>query len=279
MSYNTSHMKLFDTPHAYNGIAAGVSLLIGCVALGGAFVTASSSADASGMQTASPAELIPASIPPFQWATISASTSISSLFAPSTRSISARSIADAIPPHGKLIAADLVDMKLYLYRDGTSTAVYPILTKGRPGSPYETPGGTYQILTRETDHFNKAEHVHMPYSMQFYGNYFIHGWPTYADGTPVSSTYSGGCIRLSTSDAALVYTFAARGTEVFVYDTGTGTSTPSIPLGAIPFPQVSASAYLVADIDSGDIYAAHDEHTQRPIASLTWRWLRPRSQA
>ena len=41
--------------------------------------------------------------------------------------------------------------------------------------------------------------------IQFDGNYFIHGWPYYPDGTSVAKGYSGGCIRLSTEDAEELY--------------------------------------------------------------------------
>ena len=185
------------------------------------------------------------------------------------RVINSLSIASAVPAEGKFIAADLVNMELYLYQDGVATATYPILTKGKPGTPYETPSGFYNVLTKEKNHFNYGEQVNMPYSMQFFGNYFIHGWPTYADGTPVASSYSGGCIRLSTDDAAKVYAFADRGTSVFVYDTGAATSAPPLMLSSMPLPAISAASYLVADVDTGDVYAEQNADVQRPIASVT----------
>jgi hypothetical protein len=191
------------------------------------------------------------------------------LVASPLRAISAVSIAQVVPAQGKFITADLVHMELTLYQDGTSTAQFPILTKGRPGTPYETPAGEYRVLTKEEDHYNRAEAVHMPYSMEFYGNYFIHGWPTYDDGTPVASTYSGGCIRLSTDDAAEVYAFAERGTGVFVYDTGAATSAPSLALAPAALPHISAASYLVADLDNGDVYAEQNANIERPIASVT----------
>lgn len=185
------------------------------------------------------------------------------------RELGALTIADVVPPTGKFIAADLTNMKLYLFQDGTTTAEFPILTKGKPGTPWETPSGVYTVLTKEVDHYNAVEQVHMPYSMEFYGNYFIHGWPTYDDGTPVASTYSGGCIRLSTTDAEKVYTFAGRGTGVFVYDNGATTSPSSIIMDNDLVPSISASAYLVADIDTGDVYAESAGQEQLSIASIT----------
>lgn len=201
----------------------------------------------------------------------SAPISLTSAFSTTTaeRVISRLAIADAVPREGRFIAADLTTMKLTLYQDGVVSAEYPILTKGRPGSPYETPAGFYTVLTKERDHLNNREGIYMPYSMQFYGNYFIHGWPYYTDGTPVASTYSGGCIRLSTADAARVYAFAERGTGIFVYDPAHTVAMPSLALDATPAPMVSAASYLVADIDTGDVFLEKDAREPRPIASLT----------
>jgi len=186
------------------------------------------------------------------------------------RIIDTLTIADAVPQNGKFIAADLENMKLTLYQDGVALTEYPILTKGRPGSPYETPAGFYSVLTKESNHLNSREVVYMPYSMQFYGNYFIHGWPYYTDGTPVASTYSGGCIRLSTANAKKVYAFAEKGTGVFVYDPIRATQTASLVLDSIPAPSVSAGSYLVADVDTGDVFLEQNaENPQQPISSVT----------
>lgn len=185
------------------------------------------------------------------------------------REIEALTIADAVPLEGKFIAADLAAMKLYLYEDGALAADYPILTKGRVGSPYETPAGFYEVLSKERNHYNRGAGVHMPYSMAFYGNYFIHGWPVYDDGRPVATSYSGGCIRLSTEDAAKVFAFAQRGTDIFVYDPRPAEHVPPVALADLPIPEISAAAYLVADLDTGDVYAERAAGTPRPIASVT----------
>jgi hypothetical protein len=120
------------------------------------------------------------------------------------------------PQEGRALVADLSGMTLTLYDQGVATATYPILSKGRKGTPWETPGGVYQVLSKEKTHFSSLGHVFMPWSMQFYGNFFIHGWPYDADGNDVPRGYSGGCIRLSTPDAEQVYAFAERGTSVIV---------------------------------------------------------------
>lgn len=185
------------------------------------------------------------------------------------RVISTLTVADVVPSEGRFIAADLEHMQLSLYEDGVIVTEYPILTKGRPGTPYETPAGFYTVLTKEVSHLNKRERVYMPYSMQFYGNYFIHGWPYYEDGTPVASTYSGGCIRLSTEDAEKVFAFAERGVRLFVYDPGSSKKQSSIVLGSVEKPAINAASYLVADIDTGDVLLEREAGTPRVIASVT----------
>ena len=187
----------------------------------------------------------------------------------SQRIINMLAITDAVPQTGKFIAADLVHMKLMLYQDGMLVAEYPILAKGTPGSPNETPSGFYTVLSKEQDHFNRGEQVHLPWSMQFYGNYFIHGWPYFVDGSLVDPDYSGGCIRLDTDDAKKVYAFSDKGTGIFVYDSIHTTLLSSLVLDTIPAPSVSASSYLVADIDTGDVFLEQNAKSSLPIASIT----------
>lgn len=185
------------------------------------------------------------------------------------RIINSLTIADAIPEEGKLIAADLVAMKIMLYENGQMVAEYPIQSKGRTGSPWETPSGMYAVQTKEVTHFSSIGHVYMPYSMQFYGNYFIHGWTHYPDGTPVSASFSGGCIKLLTEDAIEVFNFATIGTKVFVYDAKSTDDLKPLAIAHTLVPSINAHAYLVADIDTGDVYAEKNANVVRPIASIT----------
>lgn len=174
------------------------------------------------------------------------------------RTIRKLTIADVVPPQGKFIAADLVTMQLSLYQDGTMVEQYPIKTRGRPGTPWETPAGLYKIQNKEENHFSSIGKVYMPYSMQFYGNYFIHGWTYYPDGTPTPFTFSGGCIKLETENAEKVFRFADVGTQVFVYDSKQTTPPPSLLLSGSQPPFVKAASWLVADLDTGDVFAEHN---------------------
>lgn len=121
-------------------------------------------------------------------------TSSTSVTPYSNRILASLTISDVIPRSGKFIAADLQHMLLYLYQHGTLVTTYPIKTKSRSNTPWETPAGFYTVHTKEPLHFSSIGKVFMRYSMQFYGNYFIHGWPYYSSGKPVSTAFSGGCI-------------------------------------------------------------------------------------
>lgn len=183
--------------------------------------------------------------------------------------INTLAISDAVPPLGKFIAVDLTTMVLTLYQDGSATVKYPILAKGASGSPYETPAGFYTVLAKAQDHWSGEEQTHLPWSVQFYGNYFIHGWPSYDDGSPASTSYVGGDIRLSTDDAKSVYDFADMGTGIFVYDPIHTASLASLALDALPTPAVSAVSYIVADIDTGDVFLDQRAQDVLPAVSAT----------
>lgn len=173
----------------------------------------------------------------------------------------------------KYIAADLEKMELTLYASGSPMETVPILSKGRRGTPWETPTGTYEVQTKEANHFSSMGHVWMPYSLQVYGNYFIHGWPYESDGTPVPRGYSGGCIRLSTEDAKKVYEFASLGTPVYVKEDDQAieqsVSDDAIKIYPAPLPQASAASYLVVDMKTGAVLLEKNAQDTFPIASVT----------
>lgn len=174
--------------------------------------------------------------------------------------------AKLVGEKASFISANLTAMQLEVYQGGMLALTVPILAKGKVGSWWETPVGIYKIETKEKDHYSSFGHVHQPWSMEFQGNFFIHGWPYYDDGTPVATSYSGGCIRLSTDDAEKVFGLASKGMPVIVYKAPASGDDFSYRLKA---PPVSASGYLVADIDTGTVLASESSSQQAPIASIT----------
>lgn len=126
-------------------------------------------------------------------------------------------VAESSSPSYSLPKQVIVDLKagtLLLANGTTSSTLIPILTQGKPESYYETIGGRHLSDYKTRLHFSSIGHVYMPYSVHIFGNYFIHGVPYYPSGEEVSSAYSGGCIRLSTENAKLVYDFVERGTPI-----------------------------------------------------------------
>ncbi|MEK7142444.1 MAG: L,D-transpeptidase family protein [Patescibacteria group bacterium] len=175
--------------------------------------------------------------------------------------------------NGKSITADLDKMIIYLQENGNTVEELPILSKGKSGSPWETPVGKYAVAYKEEKHFSSIGKVWMPNSIQFFGNFFIHGWPYYADGTPVYEGYSGGCIRLSVSDSKKVYDFVENGTPIYVSKQSNSAAFGNESYNTLndnpQKPTLSSKNYLVADINTGDIILSKDESKQLPIASIT----------
>jgi hypothetical protein len=176
-----------------------------------------------------------------------------------------------LPDDDKAIVADLKNMTIDLYQNKVLIKSLPIVSIGKTGLPWETPRGQFRILTKEENHRSSITDVWMPYSMQFLGNYFIHGWPYYDDLTPVGLGYSGGCIRLETTDAEEVFSFAERGTPLVVTGNNLIGDTSGHYLARTKniFPQVTAESYLVADLDSGATIVKKNSQKIYPIASLT----------
>lgn len=164
------------------------------------------------------------------------------------------------------IEADLSKKILRVYDAGSVVKEVPIVAIGKKGSWWETPAGLYSIESKERNHFSSFGEVYQPWSMVFQGNFFIHGWPYYPDGTPVVSTYSGGCIRLSTKDAETVYGLVNRGMPVLVFaedfEKDSYVYSPKLP-------DVTASEYLAADLRNNYVFLNQNEKIRAPIASIT----------
>ncbi len=164
------------------------------------------------------------------------------------------------------LEADLSSMRLRVYEAGAVVKEVPIKTKGKEGSWWETPAGLYRIESREKSHFSSFGKVYQPWSMAFQGNFFIHGWPYYPDGTPVASSYSGGCIRLADEDAKAVYDLVKVGTPILVYEKDFGKDAFRYAAGT---PIVTARNYLAADLSNNFLFAERSSREVVPVASIT----------
>jgi len=154
---------------------------------------------------------------------------------------------------GKFIDINLEKMRMTLFEDGKAVKSYPLAAKGNP-KVAPTREGVFTVLSKEPRHFALREHLWMPWSMQFSGDYFIHGWPYWPDGVPLKSTYSAGCVRLQTPDAREVFNWADKGTAVAVH------STPAYLL----FPEASVQdGDLVREIGDYRVYVVKKAGAKR----------------
>jgi len=164
------------------------------------------------------------------------------------------------------IEANLSDMIIRVYSKGALAYEAPILAKGREGSWWETPAGIYQVDMKIRNHFSRLANVHLPWSLPFHGNFFIHGWPYYPGGTPVATEFSGGCIRLSNESARRVYNLARVGMPIIVFEESFVRDDfvyrPNLP-------DLSANAYLVADLRNNYILLEYNRDEVLPVASIT----------
>ena len=179
-----------------------------------------------------------------------------------------------VPPEsGKTIRINLETMELSMYEDGALVETLPVISKGKPGSYWQTPGGEYRVLSKNENFYSQIGHVYMPYSMQIFGNYFLHGWPVYENGKPVPAGYSGGCIRLNTADAERVYRWADTKTHISILSDRESVPEKVVDAYYIQDPQaplsITAQSYLVGDLESGDIILGKNTTEVRAIASIT----------
>ncbi len=176
---------------------------------------------------------------------------------------------------GHYVLVHLDTMRLELRDGATILDTITMVSRGKPGSYYETIAGSYTNDYKELSHFSSIGHVYMPYSMHIFGNYFIHGIPYYADGTKVSSTYSGGCIRLADEDAKRVYDFIQRGTPIIITN-GNETDFNPTATTTLTIESLDMTQLMVATISLEVVTQDNEIFDTDHIATTTRRKLIPR---
>ncbi len=170
------------------------------------------------------------------------------------------------------IKLNLEDMELTLFRLGLPERTFSIQSKGKEGSWWETATGLYSVGAKAVNHFSYVSQVWMPYAVQFYGNFFVHGWPYFSSGLPLGPGSSGGCVRLRTEDARVVFEFAEAGMPVLVFDEKkTKFIYPALKAKKeeISVPDTTAESVLVADLSTGEILLNKSADIVFPVGTLT----------
>ncbi|KKS84265.1 MAG: hypothetical protein UV60_C0024G0001 [Parcubacteria group bacterium GW2011_GWA2_43_11] len=170
-----------------------------------------------------------------------------------------------IAERANFIEANLTSMQIHAYKDGQLLFTVPIKSKGKEGSWWETPSGLYRAEGKEENHFSSFGHVYMPWSVPFQGNFFIHGWPYYPDGSPVKEGYSGGCIRLEDTYAKQVFEHIKVGMPILVFEEDIKNAFSY----ALQAPQVEAKSYLVADLGNNFVLVSSDTEVESNTTLLS----------
>ncbi len=132
---------------------------------------------------------------------------------------------------------------LSLMEYGTSVMEIPFTKQGR----IPTGLAMAHVISTEGDIFSQV--------------YF----PGCSVSAPLPSNTQTPCITVSPEAIEHIVGFVGDGTPVFVIaEKGVAGTTPNTPL-----PRVSARAFIVADVETGDVYAEKDAATPRPIASIS----------
>ncbi|MDI6602646.1 MAG: L,D-transpeptidase family protein [Patescibacteria group bacterium] len=159
---------------------------------------------------------------------------------------------------------DLKEMKLTLYKEGEMVKSFPVKGKGADWFLGKTPPGVYYAGYKSRLQFSSVALVWMPYAIQFYGNYFIHGVPYDRRGRLLISSVSGGCIRLTTQDVTEVFNFTKKGMPILIFDEED--RPPLLALNPtskeLSPPETQAQFLLVADLDTGEIILNKEGHSE-----------------
>ncbi|NCO15443.1 hypothetical protein COW77_01500 [Candidatus Wolfebacteria bacterium CG18_big_fil_WC_8_21_14_2_50_39_7] len=117
------------------------------------------------------------------------------------------------------IEVNLTNNKALLYDNGKLIKIFPLSYQSPENRWYEAPTGYYRVGVKHEKHLSSLFPVIMPYAVQFYEDFFIHGIPYYRDGKDVSSEFTGGCLRFNNDIAKEIYDFAKTGDQVVAYKT------------------------------------------------------------
>jgi murein DD-endopeptidase MepM/ murein hydrolase activator NlpD len=114
------------------------------------------------------------------------------------------------------LIADLDTMSIYFYENEVLKKEYKILSKGDSSSWWRTPTGKFKIGLKSENFWSAAYLVNLPWALQFYEDFYIHGAPRDKKGNIAENAFIGGGLRLSDSDAKALYESAGSGVPIFI---------------------------------------------------------------
>ncbi len=176
--------------------------------------------------------------------------------------------AELINSKVSFLEVNLKDMFVRLYKNGEIIKEYPIQVKGKEDDWGETPSGLFEVRGREREHYSSLGSVFMPYSPRFQGNYYVHGLPYYSDGSLTGADFSSGCINLKTADAKELFEAVPINFPILVLEKDYKEIDGEIQAVNLTAPNLMANGYLVADLDSSQIFMAKEPQTIYPVVGI-----------
>ena len=189
------------------------------------------------------------------------------------------------PARGKLVGVDLDQSTVHLFEDEALVASFPLVGAAPEGSLWELAPGNYKVKTKRALHTSPITRVQVPWAVHFFGNSFFHGEPlapsSTASGPLLTRLASYASLKLAEDDAEKLYRFAEIGTPVSVLSTSkygehlrlasASTEDPSAIFveKGVSKPNLTASAYLLKDMETGTIIFEERAHEPLPIASVS----------
>ncbi|MDP3093814.1 MAG: L,D-transpeptidase family protein [bacterium] len=166
------------------------------------------------------------------------------------------------------LEVNLEKKEVAIYKKDMPEKIVPILRWGDPMEWGGTAAGLNEVIFKAKSNFSNTALVFMPWAVNFYGKYYLHGEPYDANGQKFISENSGGCVQMTDADAQAVYEESTKGIPVLVIDKSNDTFRYPRKKPA-PMPKTAAKSYLVADLDSGFVFAEKNIEEKLPVASLT----------
>ncbi len=117
------------------------------------------------------------------------------------------------------VEIDLTNNKAAIYNEGKLIKTLPLAYQSSEDKWFQAPTGYYRAGVKREKHLSSLFPVFMPYAIQYYEDFFIHGIPYYKNGENVSSEFTGGCLRFKNEVAKEIYDFLKTGDQILVYKT------------------------------------------------------------
>ncbi|MCK5413007.1 MAG: L,D-transpeptidase [Candidatus Pacebacteria bacterium] len=120
---------------------------------------------------------------------------------------------------GKYIDVSIENQAMTLFENGMKVNQF-LISSGKYGM--STPLGIFSVKRKEINHWSTSYGLWMPYSMQFFGPYYIHELPYWPSGHREGEDHLGirvshGCIRLGVGSAKYVFDWSEVGTVLYIH--------------------------------------------------------------